>query len=121
MLVFKIAFWMNTFLQIVIRMPFGMSTRSRKKAEQHVSPTENILLIFLTIATGILPFIYSVTNWLDFANYALPAWMGWMGVLIMVCSLLVFWRSHYDLKANWSPSLELYEEHTLTQVVTIVA
>jgi hypothetical protein len=45
MLVFKIAFWINTFLQIVIRMPFGMSTRSRKKAEQHVSLTENVLCI----------------------------------------------------------------------------
>jgi protein-S-isoprenylcysteine O-methyltransferase Ste14 len=104
---------MNTVLQVVIRMPFGMSTRSRKKAEQHVSLTENILLMFLTIATGILPLIYSVTNWLDFANYALPVWMGWMGVVIMACSLFVFWRSHYDLKANCSTSLELYEEHTL--------
>ena len=113
MLVFKIAFWMNTVLQVVIRMPFGMSTRSRKKAEQHLSLTENILLIFLTITTGVLPLIYSVTNWLNFANYVLPAWMGWLGIPIMACSLLVFWRSHYDLKANWSPSLELYEEHTL--------
>ncbi len=31
----------------------------------------------------------------------------------MAFSLFVFWRSHYDLKANWSPSLELHEEHTL--------
>jgi protein-S-isoprenylcysteine O-methyltransferase Ste14 len=90
-----------------------MSTRSRKKAEQHVSPTENILLILLTITTGILPLIYSVTNWLAFANYTLPTWMGWTGIFIMACSLLIFWRAHYDLKANWSPSLELYEGHTL--------
>ena len=113
MLVFKIAFWLNTVLQIVIRAPFGMSTRSRKKAEQHVSPTENILLILLTITTGILPLIYSVTNWLAFANYTLPIWLGWTGIFIMACSLFVFWRAHYDLKSNWSPSLELYEGHTL--------
>lgn len=113
MLVYKIAFWANTILQVVIRAPFGMNTRSRKKTEQHASPTENILLIFLTIATGILPLIYCVTNWLTFADYALPAWMGWMGILIMAGSLLIFWWAHYDLKANWSPSLELYEGHTL--------
>jgi protein-S-isoprenylcysteine O-methyltransferase Ste14 len=112
-LIFKIAFWLNTVLQLVIRAPFGMSTRSRKKTERRVSPTENILLSLLTIATGILPLVYSVTNWLAFANYALPAWMGWMGIFIMACSLLIFWRAHYDLKANWSPSLELYEGHTL--------
>jgi len=113
MLIFKIAYWANTVLQLVIRIPFGMSTRSRNKTEQRVSPTENILLLFLTISTGILPLIYSVTNWLSFANYALPSWLGWMGIFIMTGSLLIFWRAHYDLKANWSPSLELYEGHTL--------
>jgi protein-S-isoprenylcysteine O-methyltransferase Ste14 len=112
-LVYKIAFWVNTVLQLVIRAPFGMSTRSRKKTERRVSPTENILLSLLTISAGILPLIYSVTNWLAFANYALPAWMGWLGIFIMAGSLLIFWRAHYDLKANWSPSLELYEGHTL--------
>ncbi len=88
MLVFKIAYWMNTVLQVVIRTPFGMSTRTRKKAEQHVSRTENILLILLTITTGILPLIYSVTNWLDVANYALsPGWDG------RACSS---WHSRYS-------------------------
>jgi protein-S-isoprenylcysteine O-methyltransferase Ste14 len=113
MLIYKIAFWVNTLLQVVIRAPFGMSTRSRKKIERRVSPAETILLSLLTIATSILPLIYSVTNWLAFANYTLPAWMGGTGILIMACSLLMFWRSHYDLKANWSPSVELYEGHTL--------
>jgi len=27
--------------------------------------------------------------------------------------LLLFWHAHADLKANWSPSLELYEGHAL--------
>lgn len=113
MLVFKIVFWVNTVLQVVIRAPFGMSTKSREKTEQRVSTTEKILLILLTIATGVLPLIYTLTNWLAFANYTLPTWLGWMGIFIMACPLLVFWRAHYDLKANWSPSLELYEGHTL--------
>lgn len=113
MLIYKIAFWANTVLQLVIRAPFGMSTRARKKTERRVSPSETILLSLVTIASGILPLIYSVTSWLAFADYALPAWMGWMGIFIIACSLLIFWRAHYDLKANWSPSLELYEGHTL--------
>jgi protein-S-isoprenylcysteine O-methyltransferase Ste14 len=112
-LIYKIAFWVNTLLQLVIRVPFGMSTRSRKKVERRVSRTENILLSLLTIATGILPLIYSVTNWLAFANYTLPTWIGGTGIFIMACSLLIFWRAHYDLKSNWSPSLELYEGHIL--------
>jgi protein-S-isoprenylcysteine O-methyltransferase Ste14 len=113
MTVFKILFWAGTIMQIIIRTPFALRSRPRRKAEQHVSMTENILLTLLTIAAGILPLIYSLTNWLAFANYNLPAWMGWAGVFILLCSLLIFWRAHTDLEANWSPSLELYEGHTL--------
>jgi protein-S-isoprenylcysteine O-methyltransferase Ste14 len=113
MTVFKILFWAGTVMQIIIRTPLALRSRPRRKAEQHVSMTENILLTLLTIAAGILPLIYSLTNWLAFANYNLPAWMGWAGVFILLCSLLIFWRAHTDLEANWSPSLELYEGHTL--------
>lgn len=113
MAVFIIAFWAGTIMQIIIRTPFALRSRPRKKSEQHVSRTENILLVLLTIAAGILPLIYSLTNWLDFANYTLPVWMGWAGIFILLSSLLVFWRAHADLGANWSPSLELYEGHTL--------
>jgi protein-S-isoprenylcysteine O-methyltransferase Ste14 len=61
----------------------------------------------------VFPLIYSVTDWLDFANYTLPVWMGWLGVVLMVCALLVFMRAHVDLKSNWSPTLEVFEGHTL--------
>jgi len=113
MLAFKIIFWAGTVAQVIIRTPFALSARPRKKTEQHGSHVENILLVLLTIAAGILPLIYTFTNWLTFANYSLPAWLGWAGVIVLICSLLIFWRAHVDLKANWSPSLELYEGHTL--------
>ncbi|HEX2978720.1 MAG TPA: protein-S-isoprenylcysteine O-methyltransferase [Anaerolineaceae bacterium] len=110
---FKIVFWAGTLMQIVIRAPFAIKARPRKKVERHVSVTENVLLVLLTIAAGILPLIYSVTHWLVPFNYYLPVWMGWLGIVILILSLLIFWRAHADLQANWSPSLELYEEHTL--------
>jgi protein-S-isoprenylcysteine O-methyltransferase Ste14 len=60
-----------------------------------------------------LPLIYSATNWLDFANYSLPNWAGWLGVILILLALLVFWRSHADLGLNWSPTLEIRTEHKL--------
>jgi protein-S-isoprenylcysteine O-methyltransferase Ste14 len=113
MTIFKIVFWAGTVMQVIIRTPFALRARPRRKAEQHVSSTETILLVLLTLAAGILPLIYLITNWLAFANYNLPAWMGWAGVFILICSLLIFWRAHADLESNWSPSIELYEGHTL--------
>jgi protein-S-isoprenylcysteine O-methyltransferase Ste14 len=61
----------------------------------------------------IVPVIYAATNWLDFANHTLPAWAGWLGVLLLAGAILVFWRAHADLGVSWSPSLEIRETHEL--------
>ena len=113
MILFKLAYWSGIILQIVIRTPFAMAARSKAKTVQRVSVTENILLILMTIFGIVIPLIYSVTGWLDFANYYLPVWLGWFGVLLLAGSLFVFWRAHSDLKTNWSPSLEIRQDHTL--------
>ena len=39
--------------------------------------------------------------------------MGWAGVVILAGALFVFIRAHRDLKANWSPSLEIFQGHSL--------
>ena len=57
--------------------------------------------------------IFSVTGWLDFANYSLPAWLGWAGVILLACSVAVFWRATVDLSNNWSPTVEIHQDHTL--------
>jgi protein-S-isoprenylcysteine O-methyltransferase Ste14 len=36
-----------------------------------------------------------------------------VGVVILLGSLWVFWRAHHDLGRNWSPSLEIREDHNL--------
>jgi len=33
--------------------------------------------------------------------------------ILLACALFVFARAHIDLKSNWSPSLEIYQDHTL--------
>ena len=90
---------------MAIRAPSKKTWKAAVKTERRVSHTDVVLLGFLWIQMIILPLIYSVTNWLDFANYSLPAWMGWFGVFVLACALLVFTRAHVDLKSNWSPIL----------------
>ncbi|HEY5903616.1 MAG TPA: protein-S-isoprenylcysteine O-methyltransferase, partial [Anaerolineales bacterium] len=109
----KLVYWFGMLAQIFIRAPFAIKARSRKRNVQRASLTENIVLGLLTVGSLLLPLIYSVTRWLAFADYRLPATASWAGILILIASLLVFWRAHADLDANWSPSLEMYEGHTL--------
>jgi protein-S-isoprenylcysteine O-methyltransferase Ste14 len=114
--VFKIIYWVGIVLQIVIRAPFDAARRKNSKIEERVSRTEQILLGLLTLGGIFLPLVYSLTHWLDFANYSLSVWTEWAGVGVLVCALYIFARAHIDLKSNWSHSLEIYSGHQLITV-----
>ncbi len=113
MAIFKLVFWAAIIAEMVIRAPISRQQRKEAKSEQRVSAQEKTILGFLFVGMFLLPLIYSTTNWLNFANYSLPNWAGWLGVVLMGFALLIFWRSHKDLGLNWSPSLEIRKEHTL--------
>jgi len=61
----------------------------------------------------IIPLLYVLTSWLDFADYQLPMWAGWVGVAIFAASAWLLWRSHADLGLNWLPTPDIREGHTL--------
>ena len=113
MSVFEIAYWGAIVAEMAIRAPISQKQRKEAKSERRVSRQETMLLSLLFLAMFFLPLFYSATTWLDFANYSLPSWVGWLGVILILLALLVFWRSHADLGLNWSPSLEIRTEHTL--------
>ena len=111
--IFKVFYWTGIVIEMAIRAPLQKAWKVTAKVEQRISQTEKVLLGLLWVAMIIIPLIYSLTDWLDFANYSLPVWMGWIGVFLLICALLIFVRAHMDLKSNWSPTLEIFAEHTL--------
>ena len=113
MSIFEFFYWAAIVVEMVIRAPINKERKKEKITEQRVSSQEKNLLLLLLLGMFIVPLIYSASNWLDFANYTLPTWAGWVGVVLIVLALIVFWRAHADLKTNWSPSLEIREKHEL--------
>ena len=113
MSIFEIVFWGGVIAEMAIRAPISQKQRKEAKSERRISRQETTMLGLLFFAMFLLPLIYSATTWLDFANYSLPVWAGWLGVILILLALLVFWRSHADLGLNWSPSLEIRTEHKL--------
>lgn len=113
MSIFEIIFWFAIIVEMTIRAPINKKRKQEKMSEQNVSTQEKVILFLLLIGMFILPLIYSASSWLDFANYSLPAWAGWLGVALIAGALFVFWRAHADLGLNWSPSLEIREKHEL--------
>jgi protein-S-isoprenylcysteine O-methyltransferase Ste14 len=110
---FTAIYFAGIVAEIIIRAPFNQKRQQQKINERRVTTQEKTLLGLLFLGMFFVPIIYAATNWLDFANYTLPAWAGWLGVLIIAGAILVFWRGHVDLGLNWSPSLEIRDKHEL--------
>jgi len=111
--IFIAAYFLALIVEIIIRAPIDRKRRQGRISERRVTTQEQILLGLLTLGGFVVPLIYTFTNWLDFANYTLPGWAGWIGVLLAAGALFLFWRAHADLGLNWSPSLEIREKHEL--------
>ncbi|MHC1770246.1 MAG: protein-S-isoprenylcysteine O-methyltransferase [Flexilinea sp.] len=113
MKIFIILYWVGIVLEILIRAPFQKNWRKTPKTVQRRTLVEKILLQLLSLGMFFIPLIFSVTDWLDFADYRLPNWMGWAGVYFLFCAILLFSRAHKDLKKGWTPYLEIYQGHVL--------
>jgi protein-S-isoprenylcysteine O-methyltransferase Ste14 len=100
-------------IEMIIRVPLNQKRKQEKMSEQRYTDQEKILLGLLSLGGFLIPIIYAATNWLDFANYTLPAWAGGLGVLLITVAVFIFWRAHADLGLNWSPTLEIREKHEL--------
>ena len=111
--IFKWTYFIALVIEIVIRAPLDKKRKLEKMRERQVTNQEKTILGLLTLGGLVAPIIYVATNWLDFADYQLPSWAGWSGVVLTAAALYVFWRAHADLGVNWSPTLELREKHEL--------
>jgi protein-S-isoprenylcysteine O-methyltransferase Ste14 len=111
--IFTVIYFVGIVAEIIIRAPLNQKRKQEKMTEQRITSQEKTLLGLLFTGMFFVPIIYAATNWLDFANYTLPVWAGWLGVLILAGAIFVFWRAHADLGLNWSPSLEIREKHEL--------
>lgn len=111
--IFTVIYFVGILAEIMIRIPLNARRKQEKMSEQRVTHQERTLLGLLSSGMFFIPILYAATNLLDFANYRLPSWAGWLGVLILAAAIFVFWRAHADLGLNWSPSLEIREKHEL--------
>jgi protein-S-isoprenylcysteine O-methyltransferase Ste14 len=60
-----------------------------------------------------IPLVYIFTAWLDFADYQLWWWAGWVGAVLLALAVWLLWRSYADLGRNWSPKIEILEAQSL--------
>jgi len=101
-----------TAVMIAIRAPHGYSNRRVTVIKSHKTRLEAILLI-LAWAGFFVPLIWIASAAFSFAEYPLRSGPLIAGVVCFVIGLWLFYRSHADLGANWSITLEVREQHRL--------
>jgi protein-S-isoprenylcysteine O-methyltransferase Ste14 len=107
-------FLVGLVVAIVIRSRYGRHYRRTYTAAETRREGGFVWgLMALWGVSQILPLIAIFTPWLDGANYWLPPAAGLAGIPIFAVGVWLLWRSHADLSNNWSPTLELHEDHTL--------
>ena len=108
------AIWLVSFLAtIAIRAPHSLRNRRNVVVADRKGGIENILLGGMFATMMVFPLLQLATGIFDFANYVLPHGATWIGIVLQVPYLWLFWRSHADLGRNWSPGLEVRAEHGL--------
>jgi protein-S-isoprenylcysteine O-methyltransferase Ste14 len=111
----NIVFAIGFVVYVATRGRFAARTKNNEALERRVGLQEKILLPFVISTSLLFPMIYLLTPLFSFADYELPVWVHACGAIIMIVGLWLFWRSHADLGLNWSPTLEMRQEHEIVK------
>lgn len=96
---------------IAIRWLFQWRQRTVKTRTTIRTGREYILWALNSL--GSLGLLYLITPWLDPFHVAVPTVVRWAGGVIGLAGVIGFWWTHHTLGKNWSPVLEIRQEHTL--------
>ena len=112
--VWKIIFVLFWIAFSFIRSPHHIRRYKRTKniTLKRVSK-EKLLVFFVFLGMIILPLTHIITRWLNYFGMNLLDWSRWIGAAFLTLSLILLWWVHETLGENWSPLLEIREEHTL--------
>lgn len=109
----NLVFLVGFIVYVGIRGVFKQRTTTNETVVSRLDAVEKILMAIVIPGGLLLPVIYLFTPWLSFADYHLPVFAPWCGVVLMVAALWLFYRSHADLGLNWSVTLEVRKGHQL--------
>ena len=110
--IFKLVYFGELLLISVVRSAATAKYRKLSTVVDRSTLTDQILLALNGIGM-LVPLVYVFSSWLDFADYSLPDWLRWIGVLLFAGAAVLLWKTHRDLGRNWTPTLGFRDEHTL--------
>ncbi len=109
-IIFLIGLSIGTVIRTMARRELNRASRS---ADYRTTKLEALLLSLNFLGLLVIPLVYVFTPWLDWANYSLPSWAGWLGAAVFAAAIWLLWRTHADLGKNWTLTPNIRAEHKL--------
>jgi protein-S-isoprenylcysteine O-methyltransferase Ste14 len=97
----------------VIRLPYQRRARRIRITDAQRTLSERLVLPAAGIGLSVIPAFYLATGIPGIADYTFRPWMGWVGLVVEVLFLALFYASHRWLGRNWSVTLEIRDAHRL--------
>jgi protein-S-isoprenylcysteine O-methyltransferase Ste14 len=114
---YEITFLTAWIIEEAIRFPhrrrYRQELRQKGAAYSRMTPLGVTLDMLAFLGMEVVPLFAIFATWLDFADYNLPDGLGWLGAGFMAGSIVLLVLAHRDLGYNWSPSVDLRQEHQL--------
>lgn len=95
------------------RAYWASKAQKRKVKETRIFLLDKINLVLVGLFSMIFPLLAFWTSLLSPFDYEWNPILTWLSIPFLLGCLGTFWISHRDLGEDWSPTLELKEEHSL--------
>ena len=113
LVVAKIVWGLGCVGWYVIRYPHQRRARRTPVAERRDRVRDSVLMTISFAGLFAIPFIYAITGAPKFASYSFHPAQAWLGLLVLIGAMAMFWRTHRDLGRAWSVTLEIRAQHRL--------
>lgn len=111
---FAKALWLAGIVAwFVIRYPYQRRTARLGVARTVGGWQDRVLLYVAAAGQFVIPAVYVVTGFPAAADYPFHAAQGWLGLVVLVASLVLFRVTHRQLGMSWSVTLETRQDHRL--------
>ncbi len=109
------ALWIIGLLiyQVGIYTPRVRDYKRKKRVTLVALPGDIFLELTTWVFWQLAPFFYIFGDLLSFADYSLPNWAAWIGVILFAASIWLYGRAYTDLGKNWSARMEILTEQAL--------
>ncbi|HVY18816.1 MAG TPA: protein-S-isoprenylcysteine O-methyltransferase [Bauldia sp.] len=109
----KIVWVLGVAAWYIIRYPYQHRAAKVGVARSAGGAGDRVALTISAIGQFLIPAVYVVTGQPAFADYPQQPLLAWLGVAVLVVSLVLFRVTHRQLGRNWSVTLETRATHAL--------